>query len=88
LPASSKTLAMDLLKKMLTFNPQRRITIVEAMDHPFFYPLKQRSYFTAYIAKAKEAYIQCFGNVQMDAIDDSADNLFKNVRFFFLLFCY
>lgn len=29
-------LAMDLLKKMLQFNPQRRCTAAEALEHPFF----------------------------------------------------
>ncbi len=29
-------LAMDLLKQMLQFNPQRRCTAIEALEHPFF----------------------------------------------------
>jgi serine/threonine protein kinase len=28
--------AIDLLKKMLKFNPERRITIKEAIEHPYF----------------------------------------------------
>jgi len=27
---------IDLLKKMLTFNPKKRITVDEALQHPFF----------------------------------------------------
>jgi mitogen-activated protein kinase 1/3 len=28
--------ALDLLEKMLTFNPQKRITVVQALAHPYF----------------------------------------------------
>ena len=29
-------LAIDLLKKMLTFDPSKRSTVQEALDHPYF----------------------------------------------------
>ena len=28
--------ALDLMKRMLTFNPQTRITMAEALMHPYF----------------------------------------------------
>ena len=35
------SIAMDLLEKMLTLNPERRITTKEALEHPYLthYPL-------------------------------------------------
>jgi len=32
----SSVAGIDLLKKMLTFNPKKRITVEEALEHPFF----------------------------------------------------
>jgi mitogen-activated protein kinase 1/3 len=29
-------LAMDLVEKMLTFNPDNRISVKEALEHPYF----------------------------------------------------
>jgi serine/threonine protein kinase len=80
---------MDLLKRMLTFNPQRRISIADALNHPFFDSLKQKAYFAGYLAKAQEAYSQGLGSSPIETIDDSTANLFKNVspyigRFFIL----
>lgn len=34
-PTSTSPLALDLLKKMLTFNPHERITVEEALSHPY-----------------------------------------------------
>lgn len=34
----SNPLALDLLGKMLTFNPAKRITVEEALNHPYLEP--------------------------------------------------
>ena len=35
LPKEVSPVAIDLLKKFLIFNPDKRITIEEALNHPF-----------------------------------------------------
>ena len=35
---------LDLLKKMLAFNPRTRISLDEAINHPYFYPVRDESY--------------------------------------------
>lgn len=39
-PASS-SLALDLLKRLLEFNPSARISAAEALKHPFFDSIRQ-----------------------------------------------
>jgi mitogen-activated protein kinase 1/3 len=34
-------LAMDLISKMLTFDPRKRISVEEALEHPFFEPVHE-----------------------------------------------
>lgn len=34
-------LLFDLIQKMLEYEPAKRITLKEALKHPFFYPLKK-----------------------------------------------
>lgn len=34
-PQGTNPLALDLLEKLLTFNPQKRISVVQALDHPY-----------------------------------------------------
>jgi mitogen-activated protein kinase 1/3 len=41
-PGSSE-LALDLLDKMLQFNPKKRITVDEAIEHPFFAEVRDKS---------------------------------------------
>jgi serine/threonine protein kinase len=38
-PTKPNPLALDLIKKMLTFNPHKRITVAEALNHPYLKPL-------------------------------------------------
>ncbi|XP_069725139.1 dual specificity protein kinase CLK1-like [Phaenicophaeus curvirostris] len=33
----------DLIEKMLEYDPEKRITLEEALEHPFFLPLKQQN---------------------------------------------
>jgi casein kinase II subunit alpha len=33
---------LDLLKKMLVFDHADRVTVKEALEHPFFYSIKDR----------------------------------------------
>ena len=34
---------IDLLQKMLQFNPEKRITVQQALNHPYFYKWRQKS---------------------------------------------
>lgn len=43
------------MKNMLEFTPSRRITVQQAMEHPFFTPLKGTGYFPVYAAQAEAA---------------------------------
>lgn len=42
LPSSSDPLMVDLLKKMLDYNPRRRIDPFQALTHPFFDELRSQ----------------------------------------------
>lgn len=35
LPASTPAQALDLLKRLLVFNPEKRLTAEEALEHPY-----------------------------------------------------
>lgn len=43
----SNPLALDLLDRCLTFNPQKRITAEEAMRHPYFQELFEEDHLKA-----------------------------------------
>ncbi len=77
-PACKDTAAMDLLKKMLTFNPQHRISISDALNHPFFDSLKQQAFFSDYISKLNSEEPDLS---PIPDIDVSKPNLSKNVSF-------
>lgn len=70
---------MDLLKRMMTFDPSRRITPMEAMSHPFFNSLKQKQYFSDYLTSAQEAFARGTSATPIGNIDDSATNVKANV---------
>ena len=40
---SANPLALDLLEKMLAFNPSNRITVEEALKHPYMEPVSNYS---------------------------------------------
>lgn len=80
-PAAGKH-AIDLMQKMLRFNPRERITAREAMDHPFFHSLKSLPYFPNY----RRAFDEDVGGFQpdalyadIDAIAQSHDALKKHI---------
>lgn len=35
MPASTPAQALDLLKRLLVFNPEKRLTAEEALEHPY-----------------------------------------------------
>ena len=35
---------LDLLKKMISFNPRNRITLDQALNHPYFFPVRDENY--------------------------------------------
>ena len=41
---SANPLAVDLLRKMLVFNPERRVTVKEALEHPYMATLHDERY--------------------------------------------
>lgn len=48
---AADALALDLLQRLLHFDPSRRITAAEALNHPYFDVLKTRDYIHAYRAQ-------------------------------------
>ncbi|GAB2226989.1 hypothetical protein Droror1_Dr00008788 [Drosera rotundifolia] len=50
-------LTIDLLKKMLTFDPSKRITTKEALNHPYFLGLNEPVLFPPVIPKRIEIVI-------------------------------
>jgi serine/threonine protein kinase len=76
---------MDLLKRMLTFNPRNRITVAQAMNHPFFEPLKRHQYFQDYIHRAQNSFLDGSGDIAIEEIDDSSREIaMRNVSLFFV----
>lgn len=52
-PGASSS-ALDLLRKLLRFNPRDRITAKEALDHPYFTALKELPYANNYMRQFEE----------------------------------
>lgn len=46
---------LDLLKKMLSFNPRKRITLDQALNHPYFFPVRDNNY--EILAKAPADFV-------------------------------
>lgn len=82
LPNHANTLAMDLLKRMLAFNPAHRISVEDALNHPFFDELKTKAYLSDYVRAVTEARATNHGLSPINSIDDSQLNLLKNVSSF------
>lgn len=49
-------LALDLLTKLLRFDPMQRISAAEALSHPYFDVLKTRDYINSYKAKNQHIF--------------------------------
>jgi serine/threonine protein kinase len=49
-------LALDLLTKLLRFDPMQRISAAEALSHPYFDVLKTRDYIHSYKAKNQHIF--------------------------------
>ena len=56
--------AVDLLEKLLEFNPYQRITAKEALDHPYFTEVRDKSYEIEFEEPAK-----LFSDQQSDDTD-------------------
>ncbi len=63
---------------MLAFDPSNRITIQQALDHPFFDELKTKAYFSGFANKAAAAQNNT-SPTGMEQIDDSPEHFFRNV---------
>ena len=49
-------LALDLLTRLLRFDPAQRISASDALNHPYFEVLKSRDYINAYKAKNQHIF--------------------------------
>ena len=50
---NANPLAIDLLDKCLTFNPRKRITVEEALAHPYLEPYHDPEYVLMLVYKGK-----------------------------------
>ncbi len=72
--ASAK--AVDLLERMLTFDPKKRITVSEALAHPFIKSIRQPKSGMNY-SKMKEAMVTLNFNDNAKMTHDELRKLFR-----------
>lgn len=80
-------MAINLLESMLKFNPNKRSSAEQCINHPFFSTLKQQSYIKTY--KASPTAAGATGdqysespvplNVDIEKVGESSANLKQNV---------
>lgn len=64
-------LGIDLLQKMLTFNPLKRLTVNEALSHPFLASKRQDEFeFDAEIPMS----------AAVESVGETGTHLYENVR--------
>ncbi len=63
---------------MFEFDPSRRITMQQAMEHPFFDDVKTKPYFTHYLTRSTEAQNNATPT-GIEHIDDDPNHVFHNV---------
>lgn len=87
-------LALDLLRGLLRFDPEERLTAEEALQHPFFLSLQQRDYATSYLrappppssrdqdpaSSSPPSFRPVPMNADIEKMGESAANLWNNVR--------
>lgn len=73
-PASSEQ-ALSLLKAMLQFNPEKRISAKDALSHPYFNTIKEKGHLENYrkqrLAARERKAAQNFGKLDQYQLDDT-----------------
>ena len=70
---------LELLGRMLHFNPNKRITVAEALEHPFLASKRQ---------PAKEAAAESPMSARIESIGESTEHLLENVRKVYFSYVY
>ncbi len=63
---------------MFAFDPSRRITMQQAMEHPFFDEVKTKPYFAHYLTRSTEAQNNA-APTGIEHIDDDPNHVYHNV---------
>jgi len=84
--------ALDLLRSMLVFDPTKRLSARQAMDHPYFDRLKSKDYLNSYRAAPRNQHlfdlagVQAVGALQpvpmnedIEKVGESTENLKRNI---------
>jgi serine/threonine protein kinase len=66
---------LDLLQKMLVFNPRKRITVEEALNHPFLTSKRVESF---------EFHAELPMSAAVESMGESGDHLYENVGSMFV----